>query len=288
MKTTTSAFPRPGPILAVAADLLREALSRRWFLALGVAITLVLAGIGLALRVEVVDGALAATRLFGSQVGGEIRAVDVALRPVFQAAAYVIFYGGLPFGILACADFGPRLLAPGRIEHLLALPLRRPELLAGTFLGVLLLASAGALYGAGGLSLILGIKTGVWTPRPLVAALLGSATFAAIYGAMLATAVFVRSSALSAAVGFSLFVAGIVAGQRSDLLAVFDPGVGRQLFALITLLLPRVSALGGAAGAIAGSAPVDAGAVGSLLAGLGVFSLATLALAIWRFEQKDY
>ena len=243
---------------------------------------------GLALRIAVGAGALAATRLFGSELGGGIRSVDVALRPVFQAAAYVIFYGGLSFGILACADFAPKLLAPGRIEHLLALPLRRPELLAGTFLGVLLLASAGAVYGAGGLSLLLGIKTGVWSLRPVAAALLASVTFTAIYGAMLATAVFVRSSALSAAIGSALLVAGIVAGYRDELLGLFDPGFAREAFGLVSLLLPRVSALADAAGAIAGSAPVDAAAVASLLAGLAVFALGTLALAIWRFEGKDW
>ncbi|WP_373044273.1 hypothetical protein [Vulgatibacter sp.] len=276
-------------VLSVAADLLRESLSRRWFLALGLAITALLLFLGLALRLEVVDGALAATRLFGSALGGgEIRAVDVALRPVFQAAAYVIFYGGLAFGVLACADFGPSLLAPGRIEHLLALPLRRPELLAGTFLGVLLLASAGALYGAGGLSLLLGVKTGVWTFRPMAAALLASVTFSAIYGAMLATAVFARSSALSAAVGAGLLLAGIVAGYRDELLSAFEPGVGREIFGGVTAFLPRVSAIADAAADIAGSQPVEPAVLLSLLAGLGVFGLAALALAIWRFEGKDY
>ncbi len=273
---------------AVALDLLRESLSRRWFLALGLAITLVLLFLGLALRLEVVDGALAATRLFGAALDTDVRSVDVALRPVFQAAAYAIFYGGLAFGVLACADFGPSLLAPGRIEHLLALPVRRPELIGGTFLGVLLLASCGALYGAGGASLILGVKTGVWTVRPLIAALLASVTFSAIYGAMLATAVFARSSALSAAVGASLYVAGIVAGYRDELLAVFEPGVGREAFAGITMLLPRVSAIANTAAEIAASQPIDFAVLGSLLAGLAVFGLAMLALAVWRFEGRDF
>jgi ABC-type transport system involved in multi-copper enzyme maturation permease subunit len=272
----------------VAFDLLRESLSRRWFLALGLAITLVLLLLGLALRLEVVDGALAATRLFGTSLDTDVRSVDVALRPVFQAAAYAIFYGGLGFGVLACADFGPSLLAPGRIEHLLALPLRRPELLAGTFLGVLLLATAGALYGAGGLSLILGVKTGVWTLRPVAAALLASVTFSAIYGAMLATAVFARSSALSAAVGASLYGAGIVAGYRENLLTVFEAGVAREAFAFVTLLLPRVSAIANAAADIAASQAIDGAVLGSLLAGLAVFGLAMLALAVWRFEGRDF
>jgi len=274
--------------IAVALDLLRESISRRWFLALGAAITLVLVFLGLALRLDVVDGALAATRLFGTALDNDIRSVDVALRPVFEAAADAIFYGGLAFGVLACADFGPSLLAPGRIEHLLALPVRRHELLAGTYLGVLLLACAGALYGAGGLALILGAKTGVWTLRPLAAALLAAVTFTAIYGAMLAAAVFARSSALSAAVGAALFVCGIVAGYRDELLAAFEPGVGREAFAGITLVLPRVSALARTAADIAASRPVDLAVVAAMLAGVFAFGFAMLALAVWRFEGRDF
>src|SRR5207244_9209533 len=127
---------------------------RRWFLALGVVITLVVVVLGLALRMEVVDGALAATRLFGRVVGHDIRSAEGAMRPVFQALAYVIFYGGLGFGVRACADFGADLLSPGRIEHLLALPIRRVELLAGTYLGVVTLSVVGALYGAGAFTLL--------------------------------------------------------------------------------------------------------------------------------------
>src|SRR5260370_14492801 len=108
-------------IVAMAGDVLREAKSRRWFLGLWLAITLLLA-IGLGLRMDVVDGALAATRLFGKTLGGDIRSAEVALRPVFEAAAYVLFYGGLAFGIVACSDFATSLLSPARIEHLLSSP----------------------------------------------------------------------------------------------------------------------------------------------------------------------
>ena len=97
--------------------------------------TLLLGVLLSALRLEVVDGALAATRLFGSDLGTDIRAVDVALRPVFRIAAYLVFYGGLILGILSSADFGSSLLTPGRIGHLLAQPVRRWELLVGTWLG---------------------------------------------------------------------------------------------------------------------------------------------------------
>lgn len=272
----------------VARDLLREASSRRWFLALGLGITLVLVVIGLSLRMDVVDGALAATRLFGKPLRTDIRSADLALRPVFQASAYMIFYGGLAFGIVSCADFGPSLLAPGRIEHLLSLPVRRWELIAGTFLGVLGLALVGALYGAGGLVVIFGVKTGVFTLRPVVAALLASVTFSALYGAMLAAAIVMRSAALSAGVGGALFALGIVAGYRDKLDQFFESDFSKGIFRAITLFLPRVSTLANASAAIAGSEPVDMAALGSQLAGIAVFGVAALSLGIHLFERKDF
>jgi hypothetical protein len=283
------AAPMAGKAMfGVAADLLREAGSRKWFLALGGAITLGLAFIGFSMKLDVVDGALAATRFFGRDSHTPIVSVDVFLRPIYQATAYLIFYGGTVFGILACADFAPNLLSPGRIEHLLSLPVRRWELLLGTFIGVLTIAWLGALYGAGGLVFILGIKSGYWTARPLVAALLAGVSFASIYAAMLAVALFVRSAAMSAAAGGILFVAGIVASYRQKILPMFEPGFGRGTFKAVTALLPRVAALADTAAEIAGSGKYDQPALYSLLLGLALFAGAVLALAIWRFEQKDF
>lgn len=275
-------------VWTVAVDLLREAASRRWFLALGAVITILLLVLGLALRLDVVDGALAATRLFGRVLRTDIRSVDIALRPVFRASAYVIFYGGLAFGIVACADFGPSLLAPGRIEHLLALPVRRHELLLGTFLGVLLLSLAGALYGAGGFTLLFAVKTGVWSARPVAAALLASVTFAGLYGAMLTAAVAARSAALCAATGLALFALGIVAGYRHRLDVFFDAGVAREAFLAATLVLPRVSTLADASADIAASAAIRPATLASQVAGLLVFGFAALAVGAHLFERKDF
>lgn len=273
---------------AVALDVLHEARSRRWVLALAIGVSLALLWLALSLRMDVLDGALATTRLFGMILDTDIQSVDVALRPVFRGAAYVIYYGGLVFGILGCSDFAPSLLSPGRIEQLLALPIRRWELLAGTFLGVTALAVAGALYGAGGLVLLLGAKTGVWTIRPLLAALFTGVSFSALYAAMLSTALLIRSAALSAAVGGSLFVAGIVAGYRVKLAPLFEAGWGRSVFEGLTAMVPPISALADSSAALSASGAVEAVALAKVLIGFILFALGVLALGAWHFEQKDF
>lgn len=275
--------------LAVARDLLREARARRWILALSAGATglLLLAAFGLEL--EVVDGALAASRFFGDRVGrGEIRAADVALRPLFEGISYSVFYAGTVFGVLACADFAPTLLAPGRIEHLLSLPVRRAELVLGTFLGVELLVLAGALYGGLGLSVIVLAKTGVFGWAPVAAALLAAAAFGALYAVMVASAIAVRSAALSAAAGAVLFIAGIVAGQRGLLAPLFHPGLSRKLFLLLTAPLPRLSELARHAARVANGLAIDRAELAVQLGGTALFTLAVLALAVALFERKDF
>lgn len=275
-------------VLAVALDLLREARARRWIVALLVAATLSLAVVALGLRLEVVDGALAATRFFGGDLRSDVRAVDVALRPLFAATSYLVFYAGLFFGIVATADFAPTLLAPGRIEHLLALPVRRWEVLAGTFLGVEALVLGGAAYGGGGMALVLWLKTGVVNAGPILAALAAAIAFAPVYAAMLAAAVLARSAALSGGAGLVLLLAGIVAGHRATIAELFEEGASRATFLAVTALLPRVSALGAVGADVAEARPVAAGPVLALAAGTLAFALALLALGVDRFERRDF
>jgi len=272
----------------IAADLLREALARKWFIGLGLAISALLLSVLGGLRMDVVDGALAATRLFGNVLRGPVVAADVGLRPLFTAASYAISYGGIAFGLLACSDFAPALLSPGRIEHLLALPVRRWELLAGTFLGVVALGALGALYGAGGLVLILGAKTGVWTWHPLFSAALAVVGFATVYAGMLLSAVLVRSAAISAACGALLLLSGVLAGYRLPILAAMGAGPGRWLFAAWSSLMPPLSTLANAAADTATARPLHLGQLGGVVAGCGLFAAAALALAVSRFEEKDY
>lgn len=274
--------------LAVAHDLLREARARRWVLALlaGTTGLLLLAAFGL--QLEVVDGALAASRFFGGSMGRDIRAADVALRPLFEAVSYLVFYGGTLFGVLACADFAPTLLAPGRIEHLLALPVRRSELVLGTFLGVEALVLLGALYGGAGLSLIVVAKTGVFGWAPIAAALLAAAGFAGVYAVMVLAALVVRSAPLSAAAGAIAVAGGVVAGYRGEIAPLFQRGLSRQLFLVATAPLPRLSELARHAARVASGQPLDAAQVALQLGGTALFALALLAAAVARFERKDF
>lgn len=272
----------------VCVDLLREARARKSIFGPFIGVTLALFILGGFLRLEVVDGAIAGSRLFGALLFDDIIQADVALRPVFMAAAYIALYGGSVFLVVACSDFAPNLLSPGRIEHLLSLPVARWQLLFGTYLGVVAMALLTAAYGSVGVTVLFGIKTGVWTWRLLAGGLLGMAGFCAVYAAQLCLSLFVRSAAAGAALGVSMVGLGVVSSQREAISGWIEPGFGRVAFDWLIRPIPRLGDLASAGARLAGQQVVDFTATGKIALGALVFSAALLAVAAFRFERKDF
>lgn len=275
-------------LLAVAMDLLREARARKWVLGLFGGVTLLLLVLAFALKLEVVDGAIAGSRLFGALLFDDVVDASAAMRPVLMASAWVLFYVGALFLSVACSDFASELLSPGRIEHLLSLPVARWQLLFGTYLGVLLLTAGAALYGAAGVTVLFGFKIGVWTFSLLQGALLGIAGFAALYAAMVLATFVVRSAAFAAAAGIVTLVLGIVSSLREDIAPSIDEGFGRTLFVWAMKPIPRLAMLATQGAHLAGGKDFDAGLTLRITGGCLVFAAALLVLAWFRFEKKDF
>ena len=273
-------------IFVLAADVLREASRRRWVLVLGLVISLLLLLLFGVSRLEIVNNTLS----FSTGGSGYPPPQDAAIaaRPIFKLCAYFIYYGGLLFGTLACADFAPTLMSPGRIEHLLSLPVKRRHVIFGMFLGIGSLAAAATLYAAGGLTLILGIKTGVWSFGPLFAGLLACVAWGSIYSIMLVAATLARSAALSAALGLLVFWGGIIASHRAGLLQLFAPGPTRSVFAWVSALFPRIASLGQYCAKVAASEPIQAATLGAVVAGFLAFAAVGLGLASWSLERRDF
>lgn len=275
-------------LLRVALDLLLEARRRRWFLALFGAITLVLLLLGVTLELDVVDGAIAGSKLFGAVLLDDIRVGETVLGSVYFVVASVSFYGGALFLAVACSDFAVELLSEGRIEHLLSLPVSRWQLLFGTYLGVMALAAASVLYGAVGLTVLMGLKSGLWSWGLVAGSLVGWVGFCALYAAMLMVTFFVRSAAAAAAAGLATLVLGILSSSREAVALALEPGLGRWLFRALVMPFPRLGTLGRTSGLIAMGSPIDALATGRLVLACVIFAAALLSVATWRFERKDF
>jgi ABC-type transport system involved in multi-copper enzyme maturation permease subunit len=264
----------------------RRASRKRSLLLMGAAITLLAGLFAFTLQLDVVDGVVSGMKMFGAPPSGDLQTPEGAMLPMLGMLAASVFTLGQLFGILACSDFATAIFAPGRIEHLLALPVRRAEVLVGVYLGVLGIAVLGALYAGVVLTLVLGLKSGVWSLAIFAGGATACVGFAATYGLMLASTTLVRSSALAAAVGCGLFFAGAVL-PRPELAALFDAGVGRDVFSACVSVLPRYYLLGRLSGVAIGHGELTTDMLRAA-AGALVFAAACVTFAIWQFERKDH
>lgn len=272
----------------VAMDLLREAAWRKWFLGLFLAITATLVLLGFTLQLDVVDGAIAGSSFFGEVLFEDIRTASAALAPLFMGVTVAASMVGAMFLSVACSDFAPSLLSPGRIEHLLSLPVTRAQLLLGTWVGGLAVATLSTLYATAGLLVLLGVKTGVWNFMLLVGSLIGVIVFATVYAVMMLAAVLVRSAAFSAAVGLAMVVLGIVSSARAGIAKAIDPGFGRLAFEWSMVPIPRLGSLAVRAAFLTGDHAFDTSELGRFVAGAVLFSAGILLVALFIFERKDF
>ena len=272
----------------VARDVLKEAFASKFMIGLFAIIALFLLALVFSLDLDVVDGALAGSRLFGQAAGGSIVPVDVFLRPAFQALAWVTFYVGLLFGIVATADIAPRLLQPGRVESLLALPVRRAELVVGIYLGVAAICVMGTSLAVGGVALVLFVKAEMVTVAPLAGAAMAMVGFCAIYGVMLAVGTVFRSAAMSAGAGMGIYFLGIVISEKNTMLMWTTNKVVRTILDVVTTPVPNFRALADLGAGVAAGEQIATAAAVPLIGGTLAFAAFGVVVACLVVQSRDY
>jgi Cu-processing system permease protein len=275
-------------ILFVARDIIREAFASRLMMMLFAAIAAFLLLLTFSLDLEVVDGALASSRLFGKTASDTVVPVDVFLRPAFQALAWVTFYCGLFFGVAVAADIAPRTLQPGRVEMLLALPVRRVELVLGLYVGVCGLGIIATSVATSGVSLVLFAKARMFTLAPLAGAAMAMVGFAAIYAVMLAVGTQVRSAAASAAAGFFLYFLGIAVDEKSWFLQWLSSRTLRTVVDACLTPVPNLQALADLGSGVAVGEHVALSAALPVVGSAVAFAACALAVAAAVVQSKDY
>jgi ABC-type transport system involved in multi-copper enzyme maturation permease subunit len=280
----------PRQVMNVALDVLREAAASKYLIVLFGLIFLGLASLALSLDLEVVNGAISAGKLFGASFIGQGKKVSASevLGPLMQGVAYAVFLGGLLFLIVAVADIAPKMLAAGRVELLLSLPLRRTELVVGVYIGILLIGLLAATFAIGGASLVLFVKTELTTPAPIFGAIAALVGFATLYGVMLAVAVVGRSAALSAGSAILVYIAGLATSDRQFVLSLIRNGATRELASLVMGPLPRLKALADIGGDAAIHKPIEWAPALSVIGGCTAFGLFFVVVACIVVNVRDY
>ncbi len=274
-------------LLAVVDGTIRESMAKFTFVAFLAMSTLTLLIVGFAVNLDVVDGALAAARLFGQDVniGGQRLSIDTVVTGIQTGLAGFLFGVGLFLSIFATANLVPVMLEKGYVDLLLSKPLSRPALFLGRYLGALSVVVLNLAYLVGGVYLLLGFKTGVWKPGLPAAGVLIALTYAVLLGFMMLVGVWTRSSSITIMLTYALFPLSGFLAIRDQLTVMLTSRLTVALIDGLYHILPKIAGMGRAMGEMAMGQPVASFAPlwSSLL-----FGAACLVLATITFARKDY
>jgi ABC-2 type transport system permease protein len=270
--------------LALISDTFREALARKIFWVLFGLSTLLILFFLFLLRIDIASGATATITLFGQQTGANPN-VDRLVRGVYGGIATFLYTWGMFLSVFASAGLIPSVLEPGRIELLLSKPLSRTHILLGRFAGNVLVVALNTSYLVLGVWIILGLKTGIWSPVFLIS--IATTTF--IFAVLLAVVVFIgvtlESAAAATMITVALMIISPILAQTSLMMRLLSSEWSRNLWRALYYSLPKVYEVGKMtldaiqSRTFAGYAPIWSSAV---------FGAAVLGAALAIFQRRDF
>jgi ABC-type transport system involved in multi-copper enzyme maturation permease subunit len=229
--------------VALIRDTFREAFARKIFWGLfGLSTVMILFFLFL-LRIDLVEGGLAAVKMFGQTVSPATD-VDRLVRGVYGGIATFLYTWGMFLAVFASAGLIPSVLEPGRIELLLSKPVSRAHILLGRYVGNVLVVSCNIIYLVLGVWTILGIKTGIWSPMFLVSIATTIFAFSVLLAVVILIGVLFESAALATMVAAALMILSLVLAQINIMLRLLSSEWSRQIWRTLYYALPKVYDLG--------------------------------------------
>ncbi len=228
---------------ALIRDTFREAFARKIFWGLfGLSTAMILFFLFL-LRIDIVEGGLAAVSLFG-KTASRTTDVDKLVRGVYGGIATFLYTWGMFLAVFASAGLIPSVLEPGRIELLLSKPVSRTHILLGRYVGNVLVVSCNIVYLVLGVWTILGIKTGIWSPMFLISIATTIFIFAVLLSVVILVGVLFESAALSTMIAVGLMIMSPVLAQTGTMLRLLSSEWSRQVWRTLYYSLPKVYDVG--------------------------------------------
>ena len=271
---------------ALIADTFRESFAKKIFWGFWGCSSVLLLLMLTVLSVDIVEGSMAAVKIFGQDVNnGRPEDIQAIVDLVLGGIAAFLFSVGLFLAIFAAAGLIPTVFEPGRIELLASKPISRTQLLLGKYAGALAVVGLNIAYLVLGAWLILGFKTGIWKAEFLGAAALAIYAFAVMLTVVALTAVVSNSAVLSTMVAYVVMLIGTIASQHEQIAPYFSSETPRQLLRLTYWALPKVFELGAYSRGLMQGRPIESWDPFWTSA---LFGIAALTAGARLLERKDF
>jgi ABC-type transport system involved in multi-copper enzyme maturation permease subunit len=187
--------------------------------------------------------------------------------------------------VFASAGLIPSVLEPGRIELLLSKPVSRTHLLLGRYVGNILVVGLNIAYLVVGTWLILGLKSGVWTPHFLISLVATMFLFAVLLSVVVLIGVLLESTALAVMIPTGLMIISPVLAQVEMMERLLSAEWSRTLWKALYHSLPKVYDIGRMTLTFVLDRRVDSF---TPVLTSAVFGVAVMALAIAIFRRRDF
>jgi len=229
--------------IALIRDTFREAFARKIFWGLFGLSTLMILFFLFLLKIDLVEGATATISLFG-RTTSRLNDVDQLVRGVYAGIATFLYTWGMFLAVFASAGLIPSVLEPGRIELLLSKPVSRTHILLGRYLGNVLVISCNVVFLVLGIWIILGFKTGIWSPSFLISIATTIFIFAVLLSIVVLIGVLFDSAALSTMVSVFFMILSPILAQTSTMMRLLSSEWSRQLWRALYYATPKVYDIG--------------------------------------------
>jgi ABC-type transport system involved in multi-copper enzyme maturation permease subunit len=269
--------------LALVRDTFREAFARKIFWGFFGCSTALILFFLFIMKIDVVQGALATISLFGKQ--GPAQDIHKLVRQVHGGIAAFLYTAGMFLAVFASAGLIPTVFEPGRIELLLSKPVARHHILLGRYLGNLLVVAVNMLYLVGGVWLIFGLKTGVWTPNFLAGTLVTVFIFAVLLTIVLLISVLSESAVLATMVTFAVMIVSPILAQKTTIERLLSSEWSRDVVRVLYYILPKVYDLGRISREIVLGQPI---ASWMPVWTSALFGIVILSSGLYAFSKRNY
>jgi ABC-type transport system involved in multi-copper enzyme maturation permease subunit len=217
---------------------------------------------------------------------------------------------GILIGIVISAFFIPNMLRKGTVDLLIVKPIPRSLLLLYKYIGGLIFIFLNAVFAVGGMWLVLGMRTGLWSPHVLLIIFVLTFFFAVLYCISTLMSTLTGSPIVAILVTCVLWFGFWIVGKTYQAFEQFEkiPSMKKNLpdwsfttVNAIHFITPRTADLDVLSTQLISRANLTDGEIkqskldivesvswGESLAVSGVFVVLMLGLSCWRFARKDY
>ena len=231
-------------LFALIADTFQEARARWLFWGLFGLSTLLICIFLFVLRVDLVAGAVSFMGI--EATSRRIWDIRKFVNVSYSWVAAVLYIWGTFLAIFASSGLIPSVLEAGRISLLLSKPISRTMLLMGRYLGNVLIVAANDTYLIATIWVIIGLKTGIWEPRFLLAIPISLFIFAVLLCVVVLLGVVSESAALSVMVSVALMLISTILAQHQIVVKLLDAEWSRDLWMALYWIVPKFFDLGAA------------------------------------------